>query len=66
MKIVELGRDHGIGKIVVSSAVTKEATDEQLREMSRRRLYRIHIRRLYTHNDHSKDPLLRGEGVREY
>ena len=35
MKIVELGRDHGIGKIVVSSAVTKEATDEQLREMSR-------------------------------
>ena len=35
MKTVELGREYGIDKIVVSSAVTKEATDEQLNEMSR-------------------------------
>ena len=48
LKLVELGEEYGIKKIVVSSAVTKEATDEQLRKMARS-AYIEYTMAAYTH-----------------
>lgn len=48
MRLVELGKEHGIQRIIVSSAVTKEATDEQLKEMARN-AYIEYTMASYTH-----------------
>jgi len=48
MVLVELGKEHGIRNMVVSSAVTKEATDDQLREMARS-AYIEYTMAAYTH-----------------
>jgi hypothetical protein len=48
MRLVELGKEYGIRNIVVSSAVTKEATDEQLKEMARS-AYIEYTMAAYTH-----------------
>ena len=48
MKLVELGKEHKINKMIVSSAVTKEATDEQLKEMAKS-AYIEYTMAAYTH-----------------
>ena len=48
VRLVELGKKYGINNIVVSSAVTKEATDVQLKEMARS-AYIEYTMAAYTH-----------------
>jgi hypothetical protein len=48
MRLVELGGEYGVKKMIVSSAVTKEATDEQLKQMARN-AYIEYTMAAYTH-----------------
>ena len=48
MRLVELGKERGIKQMIVSSAVTKEATDDQLQEMAKH-AYIEYTLAAYTH-----------------
>jgi hypothetical protein len=48
MRLVELGNQYGVKRMIVSSAVTKEATNEQLREMAKH-AYIEYTLAAYTH-----------------